>query len=188
MTNEEKVKKVIDLYSKNYEVDEVARAVGYSHPKSLSRFMGDMSYKWDNVKKNYVPRVGEKAAVKKKNINTKQMITSKKNNVNVDPLDLLEDDRVITLLQQSDRLLGLLQPSGLAPPTNQTNRPQYSFWRKAQEFAFARKANYTTSVRLPVDLHDRFKDFCTKTNLSQTQLICMSIDYFIEKFESKVSQ
>lgn len=185
MTNEEKVKKVIDLYSQNLPVEEIARAVGYSHPKSLSRFMSDMSYKWDNIKKNYVPRADEK--VKKRSSKGEPVKESKEAKFNVDPLDLLEDDRVITLLQQSDKLLGLLQPNGQTS-NNQSNKTQYSFWRKAQEFAFARKANYTTSVRLPVDLHDRFKDFSSKTNLSQTQLICMSIDYFIDKFESKITQ
>ncbi|MBH0169303.1 hypothetical protein [Fictibacillus sp. 18YEL24] len=182
MTNEEKIKKVIEMYEEGYEVKDIARAVGYSHPKSLSRFMGDMQYKWDNVKKNYVYQVNTKKASSKTDVKTEK--AEKKT---TDPLDLLEDNKVISLLQHSEKLLGLLHDKNNTD-SNQQSKSGYSFWRKAQEFAFTKKANYTTSVRLPIDLHERFKTFGSMTNLSQTQLICMSIDYFIERFESKATK
>ena len=184
MTDQEKVDKVIDLYNQGLNVDDIAFQVGYSHPKSLTRFMTGMNYKWDNRKKNY-EFYAKGAETNRAPIKDKE-VTSQKS---VDPLDLLENQDVLSLLQQSGVLLQLIDKQKVRSNNlSNSEKSSYSFWKKAQEFAFMRKASYTTSVRLPVELNDRLNKFKSDTNLTQTQILCMSLDFFIARFDSKVTK
>lgn len=188
MTNQEKVEKVIDLYNQGIDVEEIAAQVGYSHPKSLSRFMAKMNYKWDNHKKNYI-LIDKGAEIKRapKSEKGEKAVTVEKA---IDPLDLLERKEVLALLQQSDELLNLIDSQKIKDTKALTNNEKttYSFWKKAQDFAFMRKASYTTSVRLPIELNARLNKFKEDSNLTQTQILCMALDYFMTRFESKITK
>ncbi|MCQ6264499.1 hypothetical protein M1K46_02310 [Fictibacillus sp. WQ 8-8] len=51
---EVKVRHILQLFNEGLKVEEVAPKVGYSHPKSLSRFMAQQGYRWDTISMNYV--------------------------------------------------------------------------------------------------------------------------------------
>jgi hypothetical protein len=187
LSNEEKALKIIRLYSQGLDAEEIALKVGYSNSRSLSRFMRKMNYKWDNRQSNYVK---EDSGIenKKQVYKAAEENNIKGNTKNIDPLDLLEDPKVLLALEQSDLLLDLINSQKVKESKTSTasEKPSYSFWKKAQEFAFMRKASFTTSVRLPIELHDRLNRFKEDSNLTQTQILCMAIDYFMDRFESKI--
>ncbi|TMN21916.1 hypothetical protein [Lentibacillus cibarius] len=182
MTNEEKVTKAIELYAQGLDAEEVAWKVGYSSSRSLSRFMRNMNYMFDNRLKNYVLIDDESKGKTTETVNNKKT-QENKGDKNIDPLELLEKPEVLSALQHSDKLLNLINTGGIEEPKEDSS---YSFWRKAQDFAFMRKASFTTTVRLPVELNERVDKFKESSNLTQTQIICMSLDYFINAFEEKL--
>jgi hypothetical protein len=187
LTKEEKIKKVIEMYAQKKDVKEIAMAIGYSNPKSLSRFMSKMNYRWDARTNNYIPNdINVKTNVKPTEPKKAANISTEETQIKetLDPLDLLERSEVISLLQQSSKLLDLIDGKDKSQGTGA--KSSYSLWKKAQEFAYARKASYTTSVRLPIELYEKLKEFREHTNLTQTQVVCLALDYFISRFESKV--
>lgn len=184
MTDLEKVNKVISLYKQGIEVEKIVKEMGYSHAQSLSRFMKRMNYKWDNQLKNY-SLIDNGIELKQKTVSNVQTQADSSNKI--DALDLLENQEVLSLLQQSDILLSIIEKQKSRSSSAQgIEKTTYNFWKKANEFAFMRKASYTTSVRLPIELNDRFNKFKAETSLTQTQLLCMALDYFMNKFETKL--
>ncbi|WP_240371391.1 hypothetical protein [Anoxybacteroides rupiense] len=173
---EEKIKKIIAMYAEKKEAKEIAMEVGYSNPRSLSRFMTKMNYRWDAHLHNYIPDHPP-------SLKTEQaMDTSGPEAFN--PLDLLENAEVIRLLQQSNKLLDFIENQEPFPRPN--TQPSYNLWQKAQEFAYTKKASYTTSVRLPIELYEKLQTFREQTNLTQTQVMCLALDYFISQFHTNV--
>jgi len=186
MNEQEKVARVISLYSQGVPVEKIVAELGYSHHQSLSRFMKRMNYKWDNKEKNYV-YIDEGGRVNNKVSDIEK--SPRRAETNIDPLDLLENKEVLKMLQQSDVLLKLIEKQNAKQEQIQNQNGEkntYNFWKKANEYSFMRKASYTTSVRLPIDLNDRFNKFKEETSLTQTQLLCMALDYFMNKFEAKI--
>ena len=184
MEVEEKIKKVIELFGEGQKKEAVAEAVGYSTTNSLSRFMLTHDYRWDKRINNYVTEAASKQPMYQVNNQVNEQESSEGVSTSqAAAFSLLENPDVISLLNQSQDLLVLLEKP-VTESKLEIYDTEYNFWKNAQKFSHTRKASIATSLRLPNDLNEELAVFRKKTSLTQTQVICMALDYFMNQFKS----
>jgi hypothetical protein len=165
-----KVQQVLLYFEQGLQVEEVAPKVGYSHPKSLSRFMSQQGYRWDSQIGNYV--IGEV-------LNKPPESTNATN----EQIDFLQNETYDVLFEKFLNLVREFEGKGKV--TNKHERDFLNFWKKAQKYRRSSTYSIVKSFRITEEIEGKLAKFSKRTHLSQKQIICMALDDFMEHYQDE---
>jgi hypothetical protein len=162
-----KVSQILDLFKKGKDVNEVALLVGYSHPKSLSRFMSQNGYRWDSQQGNYV--LNEQVDMQQEII----------------PEVIIQETELVTYDLLFEKFMDLVQMLDNNQSTKKVDRDLLNFWKKAQKYRRSSTYSIVKSFRITEEIEEKLAKFSRKTALTQKQIICMALDDFMEHYHSE---
>ncbi|MQR94772.1 hypothetical protein [Fictibacillus phosphorivorans] len=168
-----KVQKVLQLFEEGLKVEEVAPKVGYSHPKSLSRFMSQHGYRWDTQLGNYI---------------ISEVIIEQTPDLTFVLDEEVEEDKPVLKTYDGlfEKFIDLVKEfENKGTETNLHDRDFLNFWKKAQKYRKSSTYSIVKSFRITEEIEGKLARFSKQTHLSQKQIICMALDDFMEHYEEE---